>query len=161
MSRCLCKFCSQEAILYDTSLASRVLSLLLVFVSAVDTLGEGLEGMKVDNTKPQKSVSSNPWLRCGRHGFRTTMTMPTSCRKSSMRHWRNCTFLTRYRAHRLYTGTRSFYRCQGRNLFCSVQLEFLCVLLRIWCPLRLQPGVHCLWPLRRSITRDLLCRRAL
>ena len=33
-----------------------------------------------------------------------------------------------------------------------VQIDFLCVLLRLWCPWRLQPGHHCLWPVRESIT---------
>ena len=33
-------------------------------------------------------------------------------------------------------------------------------LLRLWCPLRLRPAVHRLWPVRRSIIR-FLCRHAL
>ena len=45
---------------------------------------------------------------------------------------------------------------------CSVQVEFLHVLLRFSCPLRLQPRVHCLWPAGRSILRFLLqCQHAL
>ena len=36
---------------------------------------------------------------------------------------------------------------------CSVQVEFLHVLLRFSCPLRLHPRVHCLWPAGRSILR--------
>ena len=31
-----------------------------------------------------------------------------SCRRSSMRRWRNYTFLNRHRAHRPYSGTSSF-----------------------------------------------------
>ena len=44
----------------------------------------------------------------------------------------------------------------------AVQVEFLHVLLRFSCPLRLQPRVHCLWPAGRSILRFLLqCQHAL
>ena len=50
---------------------------------------------------------------------------------------------------------RPALQCRER-LFCSVQVEFLFVLLRLWRPLRLQPGVHCMLPVRRSITRFLL-----
>ena len=45
---------------------------------------------------------------------------------------------------------------------CSVQVEFLHVLLRFSCPFRLQPRVHCLWPAGRSILRFLLqCQHVL
>ena len=37
--------------------------------------------------------------------------------------------------------------------FCSVQVEFLVALWPLGCPVRLQPGVNCLWPAQRSITR--------
>ena len=39
----------------------------------------------------------------------------------------------------------------GNGSFCSVQVEFLFVLLRLGRPLRVQPGVHCILPVRRSI----------
>ena len=37
--------------------------------------------------------------------------------------------------------------------FCSVQVVFLVVLWPLGCPVRLQPGVNCLWPAQKSITR--------
>ena len=41
------------------------------FDSAIDLAClEGLEGMKVDNIKPQKFVSSSPWSWCDRAGSR-------------------------------------------------------------------------------------------
>ena len=44
----------------------------------------------------------------------------------------------------------------GNGSNCSVQVAILLVLWRLWRPLRLQPGVHCILPVRRSITRFLL-----
>ena len=44
----------------------------------------------------------------------------------------------------------------GNGSFCTVQVEFLFVLLRLWRPLRVQPGVHCILPVRRSIMCFLL-----
>ena len=54
----------------------------------------GLEGLNVDNILPQKIASFSP----DGHGpivlaFRPTKTISTSCRRSSMRKWRNCTSL--------------------------------------------------------------------
>ena len=40
-----------------------------------------------------------------------------------MRRWRNYTFLNRYRAHRPYSGTRSFKRCQGSKPFQALNNE--------------------------------------
>ena len=44
----------------------------------------------------------------------------------------------------------------GNGSNCSVQVAILHVLLRLWRPLRLQPGVHCMLPVRKSIMRFLL-----
>ena len=43
-------------------------------------------------------------------------------------------------------------RVKLRSLFCSVQVVFLHVLLRLWCRLRLQPGVKNLSPVPRHIS---------
>ena len=45
--------------------------------------GEGLEGLKVNNVKPQKIVSL----------LTVHKTVSASCQRNSMRKWRNCTFL--------------------------------------------------------------------
>ena len=53
---------------------------------------------------------------------------------------------------------------KNHQLQCRERLHLLSasVWLRLWCPLRLQPGVRCLWPARRSIIRFLLrCWHAL
>ena len=44
----------------------------------------------------------------------------------------------------------------GNGSFCSVHVEFLFVFLRSRRPLRVQPGVHCILPVRRSIICFLL-----
>ena len=76
---------------------------------------------------------------------RPTRTRPLRCGSGEIEP--SC---TRCRDHCLYSGTNSFYMCQVRRHFCSVHVEFLYVLLRLWCPLRLQPGVHCPWPVRSA-----------
>ena len=57
------------------------------------------------------------WSRCDDAGFRPTRAMSTSCLKSSMRNWRNCTILRG--AHCPYSGTSRLYRCQDRRSFQS------------------------------------------
>ena len=54
---------------------------------------EGLEGLKVNNIKPQKVPSLPRWPLSDRSRFLTQKTISTSCRRSSMRKWRNCTSL--------------------------------------------------------------------
>ena len=67
---------------------------------------QGVWDTKVDNIKPQWIALSSRWLQCD-HQLRPTRTRSTSCRRSSTKKSRDCTFLTRYRAHRPFSGTGS------------------------------------------------------
>ena len=71
---------------------------------------EGLEGMRVDNIKPQKIVSFSRWSRCDHPGFRPTKTMSTSGRRTPMRKFRNGTFLHSVRSS---PSLLRLHRCQG------------------------------------------------
>ena len=64
------------------------------------------------------------YSRCDRACFSSTGTMSTSCRQSSMRRWRKCTFLTRYRAHRPYSGTSRFFHYHRFSHRKSVSTDF-------------------------------------
>ena len=93
----------------------------------------GLEGMRVDNIEP----------RCVRAGFRPARTMSSSDWKVSKLHLPAlCAELRGVKVE------GSFAQCKSSSYM------FYC---EFWCPLRLQPGVHCLWRVRRSIIRFLLC----
>ena len=53
---------------------------------------EGLDGMKVDNTKPRGPFVCPAGHGMNRAGVKPARTISTSCRKSSTRKWRNFTF---------------------------------------------------------------------
>ena len=67
---------------------------------------------KVDNIKPQLVALFSLWLQCY-HYLRPTRTRSTSCRRSLTKKSRDCTFLTRYRAHRPYSGIGSLWCSAG------------------------------------------------
>ena len=99
--------------------------------------------------------------------------MCTSCRNSSMRNndiAPSCTRRGAQEQANFKVGTVELSQSLPRNmqiilvstlkalLLSASRVPFY--LLRLWCPLRLRPGVHCLWRVRRSIIR-FFCRHAL